>query len=164
MARVLAYTSPGAGHLFPLTPILDELAGRGHQIAVRTLAVQVPLMQARGFAAAPISGQVESIQADDWRAGNPRQALKRSVRCFCARAVHDAPDLQRAIVEERPDVLLVDINSWAPWPLPRRGADRGPPYVRTPFRCVRPTRRRLAPGCHQRWDRWGGCATVACDR
>ena len=61
MARILAYTSPAAGHLFPLTPILDELAGRGHQIAVRTLAAQVPLMQAHGFAAAPISEQVEGM-------------------------------------------------------------------------------------------------------
>ncbi len=55
MARVLAYTSPARGHLYPLVPILDELAGRGHEIAIRTLASQVPLMRDRGFAAAPIS-------------------------------------------------------------------------------------------------------------
>ncbi len=33
MARILAYTSPARGHLFPLTPILDELRARGHEIA-----------------------------------------------------------------------------------------------------------------------------------
>jgi UDP:flavonoid glycosyltransferase YjiC (YdhE family) len=38
MARVLAYTSPARGHLYPLTPILDELQSRGHEISVRTLA------------------------------------------------------------------------------------------------------------------------------
>src|SRR5687767_6770792 len=38
MARVLAYTSPARGHLFPLTPILDELRERGHEVALRTLA------------------------------------------------------------------------------------------------------------------------------
>lgn len=27
--KVLAYTSPARGHLYPLVPILDELAGRG---------------------------------------------------------------------------------------------------------------------------------------
>lgn len=112
MARILAYTSPAAGHLFPLTPILDELAGRGHHITVRTLAAQVPLMKAHGFAAAPISERVEAIKLDDWRAGNARQALKRAVQCFCARAEHDAPDLRQAIADERPDALLVDINSW----------------------------------------------------
>lgn len=143
MARILAYTSPAAGHLFPLTPILTELGDRGHQVAVRTLATHVPLMQERGFAAAPISAQVESIRLADWQAGNPRDALKRSVRCFCARAEHDAPDLQRAIAEERPDALLIDINSWGalaaaeawggpwaaycPYPLPLRSMD-APPF------------------------------------
>ena len=112
MARILAYTSPAAGHLFPLTPILDELAVRGHQIVVRTLAAQVPLMQAHGFAAAPISERVEAIKLDDWQAANSRQGLKRAVQCFCARAEHDAPDLRQAIADERPDALLVDINSW----------------------------------------------------
>jgi UDP:flavonoid glycosyltransferase YjiC (YdhE family) len=34
------------------------------------------------------------------------------VQCFCARAKYDAPDLRQAIAEERPDALLVDINSW----------------------------------------------------
>jgi UDP:flavonoid glycosyltransferase YjiC (YdhE family) len=41
--KVLAYTSPPRGHLYPLVPILDELARRGHTIVVRTLASQVPL-------------------------------------------------------------------------------------------------------------------------
>jgi MGT family glycosyltransferase len=143
MARILAYTSPAAGHLFPVTPILEELSRRGHRIAVRTLAAQVPLMQERGWAAAPLSVQVESIEHLDWQAGNPREALKRSVRCFCDRAEHDGPDLQRAIAEESPDVLLVDINSWGalaaaeawggpwaavcPYPLPLRSTD-APPF------------------------------------
>jgi hypothetical protein len=46
MPRILASTSPAAGHLFPLTPILDKLADRGHQVSVRTLAAQVPLSTA----------------------------------------------------------------------------------------------------------------------
>lgn len=45
MARILAYSAHGAGHVFPLIPILDELAARGHHIAVRTLSAHVPLMQ-----------------------------------------------------------------------------------------------------------------------
>jgi MGT family glycosyltransferase len=112
MARILAYTSPARGHLFPLTPILDELRSRGHQIALRTLASQVPLMQGRGFDAAPISERVEVIQHDDWRARNPQAALGRAVSGFLARAEYDAPDLRQAIADERPDALLVDINSW----------------------------------------------------
>ncbi len=86
MARILAYTSPARGHLFPLTPVLDELQRRGHQVALRTLASQVPLMRTRGFDAAPISGRVEAIELEDWRARNARAALGMSVRGFCARA------------------------------------------------------------------------------
>jgi MGT family glycosyltransferase len=112
MARILAYTTPARGHLFPLTPILDELSRRGHQIALRTLASQVPLMQSRAFDTRPISAQIEAIEIDDWRAGNPQAALGRAVRCFLARAEYDAPDLRQAIADERPDALLVDINSW----------------------------------------------------
>lgn len=112
MACILAYTSPARGHLFPLTPILDELHRRGHQIMLRTLASQVPLMQARGFTAAPISEHIEALEHDDWRARTPRAALERNLRVGTARAAYDAPDLQQAIVAEHPDALIVDINSW----------------------------------------------------
>lgn len=165
MARILAYTSPAAGHLFPLTPILDELAGRGHHITVRTLAAQVPLMKAHGFAAAPISERVEAIKLDDWRAGNARQALKRAVQCFCARAEHDAPDLRQAIADERPDALLVDINSWGALAAAEAwGGDRGQPCVPTRWRCARATYRRSGPVSRRRSVRSGGCATRCCDR
>lgn len=112
MSHVLAYTSPARGHLYPITPILDELKLRGHDISLRTLASHVSLMQARGFRAAPISTAVESIEHDDWQARNPRQALQRAVQGFVKRAEHDAPDLQHAIADEKPDALLVDMNSW----------------------------------------------------
>jgi MGT family glycosyltransferase len=142
MPRILAYTTPGRGHLFPLIPILDELHRRGHQIALRTLASQVPSMRARGFDAAPISAQVEATEHDDWQAGNPRAALARAVRTFAQRAEHDAPDLRRAIDQEKPDAVLVDVNAWGalataeawggpwavycPYPLPLRSRDVPP--------------------------------------
>jgi hypothetical protein len=69
-------------------------------------------VQAHGFAVAPISGRVEAVKLDDWQAANSRPGLKRAVQYFCARAEHDAPDLRQAITDERPDALLVDINSW----------------------------------------------------
>jgi MGT family glycosyltransferase len=143
MARILAYTSPARGHLYPLTPVLDELAGRRHEVAVRTLAAQVELMRSRNFAAEAIDPAIEAIPQDDWRERRPQAALERSVLGFCARAHHDAPDLAAAIALERPDLVLVDIQSWGalaaaeawggPWaafcpyplPLPSRDA---PPF------------------------------------
>ncbi|HEY2283056.1 MAG TPA: glycosyltransferase [Solirubrobacteraceae bacterium] len=112
MARILAYTSPGRSHLFPLVPILDELRDRGHQIPLRTLSSQTALMQARGFDARPISAPIETIAHDDWRTRSPLQSVRQNARVFCARAEHDAPDLARAITDTDPDAVLVDINSW----------------------------------------------------
>lgn len=143
MARVLAYTSPARGHLYPLTSILDELRRRGHEVALRTLASEVDLMRGRGFDAAPISERVEAIQHDDWKAGNARASLAASVATFVARAAHDAPDLQAAIESAQPDAVIVDINSWGalaaaeawggpwgafcPYPLPLSSRD-APPF------------------------------------
>jgi UDP:flavonoid glycosyltransferase YjiC (YdhE family) len=142
MARILAYTTPGRGHLFPLVPILEELGRRGHQVALRTLAAEVPSMRRRGFDAAPVSDRIEAIAHDDWRATNPRAALARAVRVFAQRAEHDAADLAQAIDQARPDALLVDVNAWGaaaaaeawagpwamfcPYPLPLRSRDVPP--------------------------------------
>ncbi|HEV8251909.1 MAG TPA: glycosyltransferase, partial [Candidatus Limnocylindria bacterium] len=112
MAQILAYTSPARGHLYPLTPILSELRQRGHLVAVRTLASEVPLMRSLGLDAMPISERIEGIQHDDWRASNVRAALAHAVAIFVARAQHDAPDIRGAIDEVRPDVVIVDINCW----------------------------------------------------
>jgi MGT family glycosyltransferase len=143
MTRILAYTSPGTGHLFPVTPILDELAARGHQIALRTLAPYVDMMRGRGFDAAPIDPAITALELNDFQAHTPLGAQKRVVRTFCGRAEHDAADLRRAIGQVGPDALLVDINAWGamavaeawggPWaawcpypiPLPSRDA---PPF------------------------------------
>ncbi|MEO7399064.1 MAG: glycosyltransferase, partial [Ilumatobacteraceae bacterium] len=143
MARILAYTSPARGHLFPLTPILVELRRRGHDIALRTLESQVPLMRGLGFDAAPIDERIEAVDHDDWKGSNPRAALKLAVATFVARAEHDAPDLRQAIVDERPDLVIVDINCWGalaaaeawggtwatfcPYPLPVSSLD-APPF------------------------------------
>jgi MGT family glycosyltransferase len=91
---------------------LEELSRRGHSVAVRTLASQVPLMRSRGFDADPVSERIEAIEHDDWRAKNPRDGLAHAVRVFGARAEFDGPDLRDAIAKERPDGLIVDINSW----------------------------------------------------
>lgn len=141
--KILAYTSPARGHLFPLVPILDELRSRGHEIALRTLGSEVDAMCARGFEAAKVDVAIEEIGHDDYRARSPQGALKRALRTFAERAEHDGPDLRRAIDAVEPDALLLDINTWGahavaelsrlPWatwcpypiPIPSRDA---PPY------------------------------------
>jgi MGT family glycosyltransferase len=112
MARVLAFTSPARGHLFPVTPILDELQRRGHRISVRTLDAGVEVMRERGFEAEPLDSAIGVIEHDDFEARTPLGAIKRAVEVFCRRAEHDARDMERAIEAVDPDLALVDIHSW----------------------------------------------------
>jgi MGT family glycosyltransferase len=111
MARILAYTSPARGHLYPLTPILDELRARGHTISLRTLSSEVELMRARGFDCAPLDPAVEAGH-DDYLARTPQGALKRALRTFARRAEFDVPAMRSAIETISPDALLVDVNAW----------------------------------------------------
>jgi MGT family glycosyltransferase len=110
--KILAYTSPARGHLYPLVPILDELAGRGHDIAVRTLASEVELMAARGFDAAPIAPAIEAIEHDDYRGRTPTGKLKRGMATFGARSQHEVEDIRAAIDAQQPDAILVDCMTW----------------------------------------------------
>jgi len=140
--RILAYTSPARGHLYPLVPILDELAGRGHEIAVRTLSSQVSLMSARGFDAAPIAPAIEAIEHDDYRGRTPNARLRRGLATFAARAPEEVRDLRATIAACRPEALLVDCATWGanaaaeawggpwaqwfPYPLPLSSRDTPP--------------------------------------
>lgn len=143
MAKILAYTSPARGHLFPLCAILDELRDRGHQVAVRTLASEVPRMIARGFDATAITPAIEAIEHTDGSARSTLDGLRRSVQTFCDRAPLDGADLRAAIETVRPDAVLVDVNAWGaiaaaeawggpwsvfcPYPLPLGSRD-APPF------------------------------------
>ena len=143
MARVLAYTSPARGHLFPVTPILLALRDRGHDIALRTLAPAVETMRALGIRTEALDPRIEAVAHDDYRARTPIGSNRRSVRVFTARAAYEIPDLRRAIEAERPDALLVDVNAfgaaavaeasglpcaaWCPYPFPLPSRD-APPF------------------------------------
>ena len=112
MATVLAYTSPALGHLLPVGALLAELARRGHAVHVRTLSSGVDIARRLGFTADAIDPRIEAIPLDDWKATNPRAALKLSVAAFGRRAVHEVTDLAEAVARVRPDAVLVDVNCW----------------------------------------------------
>ena len=140
--KILAYTSPARGHLYPLVPTLLELRTRGHQVAVRTFASEVDLLGQLGLAASPISPMVEAREMDDWRGKSPLAKLQRALTAFVDRAEHEVPDLEQTIKEEEPNLVLVDVNSWgaqacaeasglawavyAPYPLPIPSKDTPP--------------------------------------
>lgn len=110
--KVLVYTSPARGHLYPIVPTLEALRRRGHRIAVRTLSAEVDRVRALGFDAEPIAAEIEAREIDDWRSTFPPAALLAACRTFVDRGVHEVNDLRRAVDRERPDVIFTDINSW----------------------------------------------------
>lgn len=143
MARVLVYTSPARGHLYPIMGPATELARRGHDVNVVTLADEVDLVRSQGLSAEAMDPSIEAREMDDYKGKNPIEALQRGLAAFGERAPLDRADLRSAIDRVDPDVLIVDNNSWGaltaaeasglPWsafqpyftPLPSRDA---PPF------------------------------------
>ncbi len=112
MSRILVYTSPARGHLYPLVPTLEELRRRGHDVAVFTLASEVGRLRGRGLAAEPVDPAIEALEHEDWKAGSPPAALLAACRTFVARARHEVDDVRRAVATVRPHVLFTDVNAW----------------------------------------------------
>ncbi len=112
MAVVLAYTSPAIGHLYPFCSLLVELAARGHQIHIRTLASGVDLCRRLGFAADRVDPRVEALQSEDWTAGSALMVAVKTVEVLIRRAGLEVNDLRTAIDDVRPDVMLIDANCW----------------------------------------------------
>jgi UDP:flavonoid glycosyltransferase YjiC (YdhE family) len=130
LSRILAYTSPSRGNLYPIVPVLDELRRRGHDVALRTLAGEVEAMRSRGFEAASITAEVEALPMEDWRARTVTGAQVKAVRTIRARAPHDSRDLMRAIEQVRPEALIVDVLALGAL---KAAASRGGPWS-----CYRP--------------------------
>ncbi|MBB3602322.1 MGT family glycosyltransferase [Mycolicibacterium sp. BK556] len=112
MAVILAYGSPALGHVFPLAALLVELARRGHQVHLRTMADQVGAMRAAGLNAAAVDARIEAIDGQDWLARNALGVLKRSTDVLCRRAALEVADYREAVAAVRPDATIVDANCW----------------------------------------------------
>jgi len=141
MARVLVYTAPGSGHVYPPIATAIALQERGHDVSVRTESGSVETIDRLGVSAAPIDPRVEGLPLEDWRTRTSIGALVSACDTFAKRARHEVPYLQAAIEAERPDLIWVDTNAWGatlvaeasglPWahymPHPHPGPARGVP-------------------------------------
>jgi MGT family glycosyltransferase len=110
--RLLVYTSPARGHLYPVVPIATELAGRGHEVTICTLSEELENLAQLDVEVAAIDPLIERNQIEDWREHSPRRAGLSVLRTFAERARGEEPDLARAIDRHAPDVLLIDVNCW----------------------------------------------------
>lgn len=112
MSLVLAYGSPALGHLLPVSALLGELAARGHQVHLRTLAAGVETARAHGIHAAAVDPRIEEIHSADWTARGVFGVLRLTLDALCRRAELEVADLARAVAEVSPDVLIIDANCW----------------------------------------------------
>jgi MGT family glycosyltransferase len=110
--KLLAYTSPARGHLYPLVPILTELISRGHRVGACTISSELDQLTALGIDARAIDPAIEAIEIEDWRKRSLLGATQSVLRTFGARARLEAPDLAQEIERRDPDALLIDVNCW----------------------------------------------------
>ncbi|HEY8584754.1 MAG TPA: nucleotide disphospho-sugar-binding domain-containing protein [Capillimicrobium sp.] len=143
MSTVLAYTSPAAGHAFPLVPGLLELQRRGHTVHLRTDPDLVRTIRAAGLHVQSVDPRIPAMKVADHASRSARERLQRGLNDLLARGDLERADLDRAVADVDPDVILVDCNAYGaavaaqasdrPWattlptllPLPGRGI---PPY------------------------------------
>ena len=112
VSRLLAYTGPSEGHLYPIVPTLEELVRRAHHVAVVTLPGEVAHLRGMGIEATAADPRIGARAADDWRARTAIGALRRRVRQFADRAPLEIEDLESAIAAQQPDALLIDPTAW----------------------------------------------------
>jgi UDP:flavonoid glycosyltransferase YjiC (YdhE family) len=110
--KVLAYTSPARGHLNPMMGPLLELARRGAQVHVRTLASEVDAVRGAGLECEPIDPAIEAIVMDDYAQKGQIAKGKRSTAVWGERAPIEVGDFRRALAAVGPDVALIDTSTF----------------------------------------------------
>jgi len=110
--KVLAYTSPARGHLYPVVPIMAELARRGHSATLYSLAGELEQLAPLGIEGTAIDPAIEHIEIEDYRERSQLGAIRSVFRAFSGRSASEGPDLEGALAKHDPDVLLIDINCW----------------------------------------------------
>jgi MGT family glycosyltransferase len=141
MARILAYTTPATGHVFPLVPGLLALRERGHEVRLVGSAEHVEELRAAGLDAVAADPSTAKAVTDYEVQGRDR--LYRGLQDLLGRGDAQRADLERHVAAFGPDVLLIDTiaygaasgaeKSGLPWasvmpsliPFPGKGI---PPY------------------------------------
>jgi len=108
MSRILVFTDPSPGHLYPLVPTLTELRERGHEVRVLTMSGALEVLRELGFDADAVDPRIEAIENDDWRARTPIGAQRRDVASLVSRAPFEFEDVRAAAERARPPTCCRD--------------------------------------------------------
>ncbi|MFI9509793.1 glycosyltransferase [Nocardia sp. NPDC052566] len=143
MTKVLAFTSPAKGHLYPIAPVLAELVSRGHDVTVVTLPDSDEALNPLGIKVVDLPPALAHDNLKDWKSKSRIAALRAALRTLTARIPEEIEAVRAAILAERPEALLIDVTTpgaqiyaaasglpWASWspivlPIPSRAV---PPF------------------------------------
>lgn len=106
MAKILAFTIPTPGHLFPIIPILHELRRHGHEVVLCLCSGAGALDIVAGLTVRWLSwDEMGNRNASDPQSNGAFTAFKLYGRTF-------AEAVQQAAVSERAELLVVDPSLW----------------------------------------------------
>src|SRR5215218_4563289 len=106
MSTFLVYTSPAAGHLFPLVPGLLALQDHGHEVHVRTAPSLVDVARAAGLRnVGALDPRVVAIDVRDYEARSGKERLVVGFENLLGRAPAEAEELRRAVAETEADAV-----------------------------------------------------------
>jgi MGT family glycosyltransferase len=108
MAHVLMVTVGAHGHVNPHLPVLAELVERGHRVTVAVPASFAEIAASTG--ATPlvyVSGLPDETRGEKW----PTDPIE-GMSVFVEDAVTVLPQLEAALTDDRPDVVLYDIGGY----------------------------------------------------
>jgi MGT family glycosyltransferase len=113
MSTFYAYSSPAAGHTFPLVPGLLELQARGHTVHLRTAPKLVDPIRAAGIRhVESVDPRVLDFEARDYEASSPKERLTRGLENLIQRGPHEMAQFGEDVAAIRPDAVLTDMNSY----------------------------------------------------
>lgn len=112
MSTVLIYTSPARGHLYPMMDVALALREAGHRVVVQTLADERERVEGLGLEHRPIAPEIEALVLEDYKSGSPVSQFKAAFACWLRRAPHEIADLRATTEAVRPDLLVIDVNTW----------------------------------------------------
>src|SRR5947199_10852220 len=97
MSRVLAYTSPARGHLYPIVATLIELRQRGHEVHVVTLGCEAAPLTAVGLRPHPLARAIEERPLDDWDAPSSPERLSKALATSQHRSPTEPSHVRRSV-------------------------------------------------------------------
>jgi len=112
LKTVLIYTSPARGHLYPMMDVAIELRKRDYDVTVQTLSSEKKSVENEHLRHRAISPKIESLELKDYKESNPISQIKSAFNSWLSRAPYEIEDLRSSVDELKPDLLIIDVNTW----------------------------------------------------